>query len=143
MIISSTIVHFVDNRRRGTNHGEPWLGGVSSQAPNNPVNRPRGALGIAARCVGWMAPSICVFAVSASLAYAMTLAVGGGPSAQDGDRGVYAGVASAQISATTALVYDEADGTPCETGACARIRRLGPATGETASPSVSGSSTLV
>ena len=87
----------------------------------------RGVPGIAARCVGWMAPSICVFAVSASLAYAMTLAVGGGPSAQEGDRSVYAGGPSAQVSATTAL-FAGADGTPCETSACARIRRLGPAT---------------
>ena len=93
------------------------------------MKRTRGVLGIAARCVRWMAPSICVFAVSASLAYAMTLAAGGGPSVQEGDSGVYASVASAQVSATTALVYDEADGTPCETSACARIRRLGPGTG--------------
>jgi hypothetical protein len=93
------------------------------------VKRTRGVLGIAARCVECMAPWIYVFAVSASLAYAMILAVGGGPSAQEGDRGVYAGVASAQVSVTTALVYDEADGTACETGACARIRRFGPPTG--------------
>jgi hypothetical protein len=51
-------------------------------------------LGIAARRVGWMAPSICVFADSASLAYAMTLAVGGGPSAQEGDRSRRLGRAS-------------------------------------------------
>jgi hypothetical protein len=50
-----------------------------------------------------MAPRICVLAVSSSLAYAMTLAVGGGPAAQEEDRGVFAGVASAQVSATTAL----------------------------------------
>jgi hypothetical protein len=83
---------------------------------------------IAGRAGRWLLPWACVLvlsmtvayiagqalvAVSASLAYAMNVVVGGGSPAPEGTVGAPANVVTAERSATSALFRDEDDWTPC------------------------------
>jgi hypothetical protein len=99
-----------------------------SPVQDNPVKRTQRILVTAFRCMVWGAPWICMFAVSGSLAYALNVALGGGPSAQD-EGSVSVSVASAEVLAAAARLYYEDDGTPCQTTPCSKVRRWLPVTG--------------
>jgi hypothetical protein len=87
-------------------------------------------------------PWALVLVVSTSLAYAMNVAVGGGPSAQVAQVEVSLPPTPGNLSAAGALFYDEEIDAACAGAPCRRVRRWLPtATGSCDTP-VDGRRTL-
>jgi hypothetical protein len=97
----------------------------TSHAEGTPMDRLHRARGPAGRTVLWLLPWVCMLVVSTSLAYAMNVAVGGGPSAQDPQGAASAALAPAGRSPFSS---DEEDGSACALGPCGRSGRWLPST---------------
>src|SRR5947209_382342 len=83
----------------------------------------------------WLLPWALVLVVSTSLAYAMNVAVGGGPSAQVAQAEVSLPPTPGNLSAAGALFYDEEIDAACAGAPCRRVRRWLPtATGSCDTP---------
>src|SRR6266568_8723127 len=79
------------------------------------------ATGPAGQITSSLVPWLCVLAVSTSLAYAMTVALGGGASSAPKAQGdVFNALAPAELSAPTAFFLDDDGGLVCGGAGCRR-----------------------
>ena len=77
------------------------------------MQRTHRLVGIVLRCSQWGLPWFGVLALSASFAYAMNVAVGGGPSAQDAQLGEPVTPGPAELSPIMVFVGDDYAGFAC------------------------------
>ena len=87
-------------------------------------------------------PWVFVLIVSTSFAYAMNVAVGGAPTAQLAQADVSPAPTSADLSAGSALFYDEEVEAVCDRAPCRRVRRWLPTTTGSRDTTVTDSRTL-
>ena len=87
-------------------------------------------------------PWVFVLIVSTSFAYAMNVAVGGAPTAQLAQADVSPAPTSADLSAGSALFYDEEVEAVCDRAPCRRVRRWLPTATGSRDTTVTDSRTL-
>ena len=90
----------------------------------------------------WLLPWALVLVASTSLAYAMNVAVGGAPTAQLAQADVSPAPTSADLSAGSALFYDEEVEAVCDRAPCRRVRRWLPTATGSGDTTVTDSRTL-